>query len=232
MIVSHKKKFIFIKTNKTAGTSIEIMLSEHCGDEDIITQISKKDEIIRQNLGFRGPQNSDIPLSKYKIADFLNIFKLKKKSFYNHMSSAEIIENIGLDKWNEYYKFTFERHPVDRFLSFYFWHNGKNSKVSISQFLKSDKIKLLKKRGRDLYMNEDKVLVDKIYKYEELESSMQDIKDKLNILGELNLPVTKSGTRDKKKNYKDLLTNEEILMIENEFNFEMNLMNYKSLTSD
>ena len=37
MIISHKHKFIFIKTRKTAGTSIELFLSRFCGPEDIIT---------------------------------------------------------------------------------------------------------------------------------------------------------------------------------------------------
>lgn len=31
MIVSHRYRYIFIKTKKTAGTSIEIALSRHCG---------------------------------------------------------------------------------------------------------------------------------------------------------------------------------------------------------
>ena len=31
MIVSHEHKFIFLKTKKTAGTSIELALSELCG---------------------------------------------------------------------------------------------------------------------------------------------------------------------------------------------------------
>jgi enoyl-CoA hydratase len=50
MIISHKHKFIFIKTIRTAGTSIEIALSEKCGSEDelddtvndITTRISEK----------------------------------------------------------------------------------------------------------------------------------------------------------------------------------------------
>ena len=37
MIISHKHKFIFLKTIKTAGTSIQAALEEHCGKDDIIT---------------------------------------------------------------------------------------------------------------------------------------------------------------------------------------------------
>ncbi len=56
MIISHKYKFIFLKTKKTAGTSIEISLSRYCGDKDIITPIMFEDEKIRADLG-KYPQN-------------------------------------------------------------------------------------------------------------------------------------------------------------------------------
>jgi hypothetical protein len=47
MIVSHRHKFIFLKTKKTAGTSIELALSELAGPEDIVTPLTKIDEAQR-----------------------------------------------------------------------------------------------------------------------------------------------------------------------------------------
>lgn len=49
MIISHKHKFIFVKTKKTAGTSIETLLASICGEEDIIKEISEE-EFRKKNL--------------------------------------------------------------------------------------------------------------------------------------------------------------------------------------
>jgi len=39
MIISHKYKFIFIKTRKTAGSTIEYNLSSFLGPNDVITPL-------------------------------------------------------------------------------------------------------------------------------------------------------------------------------------------------
>ena len=51
MIASHQHRFIFLKTRKTAGTSVEIALSKVCGPDDVITEISPEDEELRRAAG-------------------------------------------------------------------------------------------------------------------------------------------------------------------------------------
>ena len=55
MIVSHEHRFIFLKTKKTAGTSLELALSQLCGPDDVITPVAETDEALR--AGGRGAQN-------------------------------------------------------------------------------------------------------------------------------------------------------------------------------
>ena len=51
MILSHEHKFIFLGTKKTAGTSIELALSELCGPDDVITPLTREDEARRAGQG-------------------------------------------------------------------------------------------------------------------------------------------------------------------------------------
>jgi hypothetical protein len=118
MIISHKHKFIFIKTAKTAGTSLEIALSAICGKDDVISKILPEDEKIRQELGFRGAQNYQIPLMDCVWRDIPRLLHRRKRLiFFNHASAQHIKRHVKPEVWNDYYKFCFERNPWDKLIS-------------------------------------------------------------------------------------------------------------------
>lgn len=71
MIISHKHRFFFVKTRKTVGTSLEIALSKICGQDDVITPISKVDEIARKQYAEITAQNYFIPLRKYTQSQYI-----------------------------------------------------------------------------------------------------------------------------------------------------------------
>jgi hypothetical protein len=194
MIISHKHKFIFIKTNKTAGTSIEIALSKICGSRDVITPISPEDEALRKKLGYRGPQNC---------------LGLNGIEFVNHLTAARIKEGVEQKIWNEYYKFCFQRNPWDRIISLYYWRNKREPRISISKFLETDFPLLLIKRGHDLYSIDGEIVVDKICLFENIAEELEQVLLHLGIGEKIVLPRAKSGYRKDNRHYRDILSASE-----------------------
>ena len=100
MIVSHARKFIFVKTRKTSVTSMEVSLSHVCGPEDIITPISFEDELVRLDMGATLPQNYG-GRGEDRYRDMIRARKLKllrtrrRGKCFNHMPAVAIREYVG-----------------------------------------------------------------------------------------------------------------------------------------
>ncbi len=92
MIISHEHKFIFVKTRKTAGSSIEHFLSKYLGPRDICT-------------------GSDIDGTP----------RLNAPHRKGHIHWRWIAKNYPTE-WRTYYKFAVERNPWDKMISYYYWH--------------------------------------------------------------------------------------------------------------
>lgn len=229
MIVSHLHKFIFIKTSKTAGTSIEIALSSICGDDDIITPITDEDEEIRRQLGYRCPQNYRNQQTKL-LTQLKNMARGTSRhlDFYNHAPAKFIKTVLGKKLWEEYYKFTFERNPWDRVVSYYHWkHRHSTNPPPLSSIVNKTELENLRKRGWDLYTINNKIAVDKIFKYENLSSDFNKILNKIGITCSIELPRAKSGYRTPNTEYQSLFSNSEKNYIEQYFKKEINLMDYE-----
>jgi hypothetical protein len=229
MIISHKFKFIFIKTIKTAGTSIEIALSKFCGPKDIITPISQEDEEIRHALGYRGSQNYLTPFLDYTRQDWAELLRKGKRSkrFYNHMSAQEIKPLLDQSIWDNYYKFCFVRNPWDRLISLYYYSYQSEPRPTITEFLTTKYPLLLRRRGYDLYTINGKVVVDRICRYEDLSEELETIRVKLGIPDKLELPKAKSGFRKDNRSYRDIINEEEKMKVNELCREEIALTGYQ-----
>ena len=225
VIISHKHRFIFIKTEKTAGTSIEIALSGYCGADDIITPIREADEEIRQALGYRGPQNAEIPLSRYRLGDWAWLARhRRRRTFYNHASAAFIRRYIDPDVWRSYYKFCFERNPWDKAISRYFFVERTEPRQPLRDFILSGRASNI--RGFDLYTKRGEILVDRVCRYENLEEEMQFIAERIGLPSVPTLPRANTKHRKSRKHYRDMMGEEERVKIARVFAREIAYFGY------
>jgi len=229
MIISHKHKFIFIKTFKTAGTSLEIALSKFCGDEDIITPIGWRDEKIRKELGYRGPQNYEKLLSEYTLKDWdrLIIKRRKAMKYYNHIPANEIKHKLPSSIWNNYFKFSFERNPWDRMISFYFWETRNlETKPKIIDFINTLPPHFLS--NFYLYSINDKIVVDRVCLYERLNQELDKISKIIGLPENIKMPKQQAKGKYRKTNnhYRQILTDQEKQAIEKLSYKEINYFGY------
>lgn len=228
MIVSHKYKFIFFKTAKTAGTSIEIALSKFCSEDDLITPIIEEDEVLRNKLGYRGPQNYDLS----SASDDNNFLKEQQPiKFYNHISAREVKNWLSEEIWNQYFKFCFERNPWDRVIScyrYYISYLPPDEEIpSLSDFINSDIIGGLRKWGFDIYTINGEVVVNKVCLYENLQEDMENIRLKLDIPEKITLPQAKRQHRKNRNHYSETLNQQDQEVIAKLFETEIKLFGYK-----
>ena len=192
MIISHKHRFIFIKTNKTAGTSIEAALTSICGDQDVITPFRAENEQFRAG---RGPQNYRIDHElKPKRPLWRTLLGRPERywhpsvGFYEHMPAWRIREYVSEEVWRDYYKFAFDRNPWERQVSWYFYKTkSKRRRPSFERFMRS---RIAFVRNYELYAIDGKLAVDFVGRYENLSGDLAQVLKTVGAAEPLALPMT------------------------------------------
>ena len=205
MILSHRHRFIFIKTRKTAGTSIEVALSGLCAPEDIVTPIEP-------------PESGHSPRNH--------------KGFYNHMPAREILARVGPEVWNGYFKFTFERNPWDKVVSYFHYMQAIGYRFAtfddcIAQCLRTDRLPVRLPSSRDLYMIDGREAVDCFGRYETLEGDLRQICGRLGLPFEGSLPRAKGQLRPRGRPYQDYYSAETRALVGQYFRWEIERFGYR-----
>jgi hypothetical protein len=215
MLVSHKHKFIFIKSIKTAGTSTEIFLEPYC-----ISNITESHgrEMTQTEEGIIGTR--------------MNQMLAEMSEFYNHMPPYKIKNSIGEEKFNSYTKIINVRNPFDMMVSHYYFKPTfdlySNSEMSFEDYLlKTNVVEDLSKKYRDLMYIEDEFIVDEIVRFENLEEDIFKLLDKLELPSpKRELGEYKKNKRRPDKDWKKMYSNETKELVEKHFKFYMDLFNY------
>lgn len=249
-IISHRHKFIFLKTRKTAGSSLEIALARICGPEDLMcpTDEAPRFGIMEQNnqkkigeLTYRdwGQLFSRIvrDVRKNGKPDLnRSIKKLRRVIKSTHYNARNLREACGFEIWNSYYKFCFERNPFDRLVSFYYWRTKeferppsfKEFALSVLQGNKKERSRLNATNfsNRPFYEIDGEVVVDKVCKFENLASEMSGFFNMIGVQWGGDLPRMKSGYRPR-SNYRDYYDAELRQLCEEMFSREIKLLGYE-----
>jgi len=146
MIISHKHKFIFLKTRKTAGSSFENFMYPKLGLDDICT----------------GSPRDGTPRINHPTEDGHVSWK------YFHLNYNE--------EFNNYFTFCVERNPWDKVVSYYYWYKKiKPHKVrhGFEEFVLNEKFS--QQNDWKKYADSTGVKVDKVLRYESLHKELQTI---------------------------------------------------------
>lgn len=226
-IISHKHKFIFIKTRKTAGTSIETALAGFCGDNDVITALSDEDEAARLGAGIRAAQNLRVPIRRYGRDEIRKLAKGERTRFYHHTPAVDIKRFVSTKQWTDYFIFCVERNPFDRAISQFFWKNRKisNNPPPMPRFFED--LSNLNMSNWTLYTDGNQPIVDRIIRYENLQSELAEVGKLLNIKIDISDIHAKGWTRTDRRNYQEVLDPESRSIIERRCAREISYFGYE-----
>jgi hypothetical protein len=211
-IVSHRHRFIFLKTRKTAGSSIERWLLPSLGRSDMIATAQENWPVPVSFFSTPNP-TTRFPVIEHRIKKWSRIFPGGPTSFLlgEHLSAGEVRTLVGDDTWRDYFKFCVERQPWDRVLSLWRWRQQRFKRsIPFDGFLdllesSPDKQLVRHASNLDIYMIGKVIAVDQVVDFDRLNEDLNQIVDRLGmpIHGD-TLPRVKSGIRRESDSVMDL----------------------------
>jgi hypothetical protein len=241
MLISHRKQFIYTKTAKTAGTSVESYFERYCMAEGSWDFRRSRDERVSSEgiIGYRG-DNPD------------------RNQWWNHMSASEIRQKIGHPIWNQYFKFCVIRNPFDKLVSAFYFLEAQRSKRPntldwksrlSSLYNKSDAVDFMEANNtverfrswirsggsiidRNKYVMDGEICLDYFIRFEDLQAGIEHVCRILDIPFEPEkIPQLKSGIRKNEIPLYEYYDAETIRIVKRLYKYELETFGYREPTS-
>lgn len=177
MLISHRYRFILLKTEKTASTSLlEVFrrIVTEDGTELLDPTPATKAQLVRE-----GKRLDEVSFSSKRTGRRLvapSLFGL-----HHHGRARDARAFLGPEVFDKYVKITSERNPWDRQVSLYCHRNKKHDRLDIKNFNRdtnSPVYNLFHKNRLDnwgIYAIDDRVVADFVVRFETLEDDFREV---------------------------------------------------------
>lgn len=215
MILSYSHKFAFIKTIKTASTSVEVFLSRYAGPADVLTYLPPPDEALRRAAGLPGPQNCLNPLWKQFLLRLRGARRHTARYSIDHnIRAVELRRLVGGSVWEQLTTFTVVRNPYDRAISKFFndhkheaisrlYHRRPHTTEAINAYIRA--LPDTDLTNWHLYTDADSIIVSDVLNYGSLSADLGRVLQRLGIADKVELPRAKATWRLDRRHYSEIL---------------------------
>ena len=224
MIISHKHKFVFIKTAKTGGSTIENILGQHLGSKDIASGSAYIDTKDVSPTVKRNWQKIDYP---------------DELGGYSHLPASLVYEKFfNGQKPKGYFVFTIERNSYDKAVSHWWWHTHAKRLLKLMNptrvIFREHLTGLLRSPENNhpscwrRYSNEN-ICVDHIYQYDEWEEMFKDLSKRFSLQIDMNSTrnIKLKNSNKPFSHYREAYKDNEQELVEKLFIKEIKHFDYK-----
>lgn len=209
-VVSFEHGFLFIKTRKVAGTSVEAQLRSCTGPGDIVTPLTPRDEHYCAGLGLHARHYARDPAdeAKYRALVLNGEFdaalahnRQVRKRYASHMPARILSRRLGRQAFSRLFRFSLERNPFSWLVSVAA-HDTEAYNAGAMAALDAVAVRerifgwLSRHRGLEgsnypYYTVRGRLAVDRVLRYEHLAQDLEDVLGRLGIEPAIPLPGLK-----------------------------------------
>lgn len=235
-LVSHRYKFIYMKTKKTAGSSIWAFMRPYClSPEEQSSAIVQQQDITYHAKSSAYGIHSNMLKGNRTVNQPRPIKRLFRVPYIwgTHKNARDIRQDLGHKMFNEYLKFCVVRNPWDRAISQWHWRQKKaNSHTPLTSSTLQSFIQKELKTGyglSEVYAIRKKATCDFYIRYENIEQDLEKVIRSLGITSYNidTLPKLKSGVRASTKHYQQYYTPKTKALIEKLYRSEIEQFEYE-----